>query len=150
MLTTLFVASFENQLEANIKLAFFIPLIIYMGDAMNTQTETIFVRNLVRQKTNFLLSFGKELLLGLSMGALVGAAGYVGAYWLFDDGRVALAVGLAIWGAITSASVLALIPPTIIYKENRDPAVGAGPISTVVQGLVSISIYFLIASLIIK
>lgn len=145
MLTTLYVASFESQLSANIKLAFFIPLIIYMGDAMNTQTETIFVRNLSRHKTNFFQSFAKELLLGILMGGLTGIAGYLSALALFHDGRVALAVGLAIWGAIVAASVLALIPPTLMYKEHRDPAVGAGPISTVLQGLASITIYFLIS-----
>jgi membrane protease YdiL (CAAX protease family) len=38
------VGSFEGQLERNVILAFFIPGIVYMADAVGTQTETLVVR----------------------------------------------------------------------------------------------------------
>jgi magnesium transporter len=40
------VGSFKGQLEANVILAFFIPGVVYMADAVGTQTETLVVRGL--------------------------------------------------------------------------------------------------------
>ena len=54
-LASFLVSRFEEILSQNISLAFFLPLIVYMSDAVGTQTETIFVRNLAKGKVNFLL-----------------------------------------------------------------------------------------------
>ena len=40
------VGSFESQLETSILIAFFMPGIVYLADAVGTQTETIVVRGL--------------------------------------------------------------------------------------------------------
>lgn len=40
------VGSFERQLEENVILAFFMPGIVYMADAVGTQTETLVVRGI--------------------------------------------------------------------------------------------------------
>ena len=46
MLATLVVARFERALEARIAIAFFVPGIVYLADAIGTQTEAIIVRGL--------------------------------------------------------------------------------------------------------
>jgi magnesium transporter len=46
MLATDIVGMFEAQLQVNILLAFFVPGIVYLADAVGTQTETIVVRGL--------------------------------------------------------------------------------------------------------
>jgi hypothetical protein len=51
------MGAFEQELEANVLLAFFIPGIVYMADAVGTQTETLIIRGLsvgvtVRQVVN--------------------------------------------------------------------------------------------------
>ena len=43
---TALVGGFEQQLEANVLLAFFIPAVVYMADAVGTQTETVLIRAL--------------------------------------------------------------------------------------------------------
>ena len=43
---TAIVGGFEDQLEMNVLLAFFIPAIVYMADAVGTQTETVLIRAL--------------------------------------------------------------------------------------------------------
>jgi hypothetical protein len=40
------MGAFEQELEANVLLAFFIPGIVYMADAVGTQTETLIIRGL--------------------------------------------------------------------------------------------------------
>jgi magnesium transporter len=67
------VGSFEGQLERNVILVFFIPGIVYMADAVGTQTETLVVRGLsigvsIRQVAV------RELLTGLLVGIILAAA----------------------------------------------------------------------------
>lgn len=61
--TSVVVSRFEKALEGDIRLAFFIPIIVYMSDAVGTQTETICVRHLGRKAENFWKYFRKEVLL---------------------------------------------------------------------------------------
>ena len=42
----LLVGAFEDELEKQVLLAFFVPAIVYMADAVGTQTEAIFIRGL--------------------------------------------------------------------------------------------------------
>lgn len=46
IVTSIIMSHFEKILAADIRLSFFIPVIVYMSDAVGTQTETIYVRHL--------------------------------------------------------------------------------------------------------
>src|SRR3990167_354243 len=50
LFASLIVSKFELSLRENIALAFFIPMIAYMSDAIGTQTETVFIRALTDLK----------------------------------------------------------------------------------------------------
>src|SRR3989338_9616983 len=84
-LTSIYISNYKNILASNISLAFFIPIIVYMSDAVGTQTETIFVRDLSSHRANFLNYLKKEFSLGLVMGAILGCSIGILAYiWLRD------------------------------------------------------------------
>lgn len=148
-MTTLFIGRFESLLSSNLSLAFFIPIIVYLSDAVGTQTETIFVRNLGKKQIKFSAYLLKELLIGLILGSIFGVLTYLFAFIWLGDKDIATTVGFAMLTSIASATVLSLIVPLILYKENTDPALGAGPFSTVIQDFVSLMIYFAIATWII-
>ena len=87
-----FVGWFEAQLEQKVMLAFFIPGIVYLADAVGTQTETIVVRGLsvgvsIRQMLR------RELLAGLAIGIVLGASGGLLVWWRWGESEVALVVG---------------------------------------------------------
>ncbi|MBI4100942.1 magnesium transporter [Candidatus Microgenomates bacterium] len=147
---TFVISRFEKVLSEQLSLAFFIPIIVYMSDAVGTQTETIYVRNLSHQQAKFSIYFIKELTLGLVIGAISGGlVGVVAWVWLGSP-SVAATVALAMWASITVAAIFALFVPTLLHKvAHVDPAVGAGPFTTVLQDLISLLIYFLIAGAII-
>lgn len=149
IITVVISSSFENLLEKNIQLAFFIPVIVYMSAAVGSQTGTIYVRNLVKKDVSFSSYFLKELILGIFLGIFFGIILGGFAYFWFNDIQIAFSVGLAMLFTIITAPIVALIIPTILFKEHTDPAVGAGPFSTVIQDLISIFIYLLIASFVI-
>ncbi|MBI4225512.1 hypothetical protein HY612_00180 [Candidatus Roizmanbacteria bacterium] len=61
-----FVTSrFEEVLTKNIEVVYFIPFIVYMADAIGTQTQTIYARDLSHGKANFVTYLIKEIILGL-------------------------------------------------------------------------------------
>jgi len=149
MVVTLMVSRFENILSTNLKLAFFIPIIVYLADAVGTQTETIYVRNLSKFKDNFYKYLAKEVLVGTCLGFILGALVATGAYLWLRSVETAITVGLAMFVNIIIAPVIAIIVPEILFKERVDPALGGGPFTTVIQDFTSLLIYFLIASAII-
>ena len=62
---------------------------------------------------------------------------------------IVLAVALAIFAACATASLVALALPWVLNRLGIDPAFGSGPLATVVQDLLSIVIYLLIATAIL-
>lgn len=141
-------AQFESLLTEHIQLAFFIPVIVYMADAVGTQTEIVYVRNMGKRNVTFHKYLFKEIALGLFIGGLFGAIMGVLSYFWFADIQSALTVGLSMFITITIAPVFALIVATIFKRQRTDPAVTAAPFYTVVQDIISLAIYFLIATVI--
>jgi magnesium transporter len=140
---------FEQVLSKNIKVAYFIPFIVYIADAVGTQTENIYVRNLRSGKAKFKDYVIKESLLGAIMGAISGGMIFVFVDLLAGGFMLGLAVSLATMATITLAPLVALTVVEILELEHTDPAVGAGPIATVIQDTISVVIYGLVASWII-
>lgn len=140
---------FEEILIKHISLAFFIPVVVYMADAVGTQTETIFVRKISTGEIQFHKYLLKELSVGILLGTIFGGLISIFAYFWFGSFQTALTVGIAMLINITIAPIIAIIIPLILKKEHQDPALGAGPFTTVIQDLISLTIYFLVASIII-
>jgi magnesium transporter len=138
------VASFEGQLEANVILAFFIPGVVYMADAVGTQTETLVVRGL-----SVGVGIGqvavRELLTGLLVGITVAAAFVPVGLWRWGEPDVVVAVALSLLAACSIATLIAMALPWLLSRFGRDPAFGSGPLATVVQDLLSVVIYLGIA-----
>ncbi len=143
------VSRFEEVISKNISVAFFIPFIVYLADAVGTQTQSIYARDLKTGRASFKKYLVKESALGIILGIVFSVIiGAVIMLWL-KSWDLALAVSLATLGAVASAPLVALIVTELFQLEHEDPAVGAGPIATVIQDTVSIVIYGLIASAII-
>lgn len=146
---TIFSSQFEQVLSKNLNLAYFIPVIVYMAGALGTQTETVYVRNLGREKVNLKTYLLKELMFGTFAGILFGMGIGIFTLIFFRDISTAMTVGLAMFASVSVAPVVALTIAALIKKEHRDPALGAGPFTTAIQDFISLLIYFAIASLII-
>jgi magnesium transporter len=146
MIATLIMAHFEAVLQARVAVAFFVPAIVYLADAIGTQTEAIAVRFLsvnhfpLRQLLAGELTAG--LLIGLSLGAVI-----LPVVWLsFGDFSLALAVALAVIAAAATAATVGLIFPWLLHWLGKDPALGSGPVATIIQDVLSLLIYFLIVA----
>lgn len=147
--TAAVVSHFEEILSLDSRVAFFMPLIVYVSDAVGTQTATIYIRNLSKKQAKFSTYIIKELGLGICIGAIFGVAtGLVTHFWLGAD-KLAIAVGVALFASIACATVFALIFAAGLNKIKVDPATGADPIVTVTQDIVSLMIYFWVVSILL-
>lgn len=140
---------FEESLKREVTLAFFLPLVVYMADAVGTQTETILVRRMVYGPVSLLVQLWREASLGLLIGLTIGGAAWVGLWLLDGRGRVALVVALTILASSIVATLVASLLPWMLDRLGVDPAMASGPVATVLQDLLSVAIYLGIATAII-
>ncbi len=56
-----------------------------------------------------------------------------------------LAVALSLLAACSIATLVAMALPWLLHRLGRDPAYGSGPLATVIQDLLSVLIYMVIA-----
>lgn len=147
---TIIVSKYEAILSSDVRLAFFIPIIVYLSDAVGTQTETIYVRALAnKKKIHFVKYILKESIAGCGLGIVSGALlGVFAAYWLRSF-EIGFTIGFTMLINLTIAPVLAIVIPSILYKEHTDPALGSGPVATIIQDVISLVVYFLVAGIII-
>jgi magnesium transporter len=142
------VGFFEKELQANVMIAFFIPGIVYLADAVGTQTEALIIRGLsVGVPIGSVLR--REIYTGLMIGLALAMAFYPIGLWRWGGDGIVLAVALAIFAACATANLVALALPWVLNRLGIDPAFGSGPLATVVQDLLSIVIYLGIATAIL-
>jgi magnesium transporter len=145
IVATAVMTQFEAALNERVALAFFIPAIVYLADAIGTQTEAITVRGLSLglPPLGRLLAgeIGTGLLIGLSLGGLAIPAVLLA----FGDAWLALTVGVAILVAGTIATSVGLVLPWLLARFSADPAFGSGPVATIIQDVLSLLTYFLVA-----
>ncbi len=147
--TTVLLSHAEQILKTDIRLAFFIPIIVYLSDAVGSQTESIYIRAVAQKKIRFFHYLIKELGVGFALGTIFGSlVGFFASHWLHSS-SLGLTLGLTIFINLTLAPILAVIIPNLIRRNHNDPALGSGPVATVIQDLVSLLIYFMVASVII-
>ncbi|MBU1669955.1 MAG: magnesium transporter [Actinobacteria bacterium] len=141
----LLASLFERTLQETVALAFFIPVVAYIADSVGTQAEAITVRALATLNIKSRMYMMRELIIGLLLGVMLGALGWVGALLISRSFDIAMVVGLSLFAASTIASVLASLIPITLKAMHVDPALGAGPIATALQDVISVLIYFLFA-----
>ena len=139
---TAVMASFEARIASHVAIAFFVPAIVYLADAVGTQSEAIAVRGLSLSRAGIARLVAGELRVGTLIGATLGALAVPAVLAGFGDLRLALAVGAAIWAASSIAATLGLALPWILSRAGADPAHGSGPMATVIQDVLSLLVYF--------
>lgn len=140
-IATAIMASFEATFAGNVKLAFFVPAIVYLADAIGTQTEAVAVRGLSLAHRPFSDLLRGEAAAGLLIGLVLALLVFLGVAAAFQDIRLAAAVSLAILAAGTIAATVGLTLPWVLSRQGLDPAFGSGPLATIVQDVLSILIY---------
>ncbi|HLR59450.1 MAG TPA: magnesium transporter, partial [Pseudogracilibacillus sp.] len=142
------IAHFEDIIEANVALVFFLPLLIDSGGNAGSQSATLVIRAMtigdVKIKDWFKM-FTKELsvaaLMGFTMAAAVSIMGLIRGG--FD---IAIVVALTMAIIVIIGSLIGMSLPFIFDKLKLDPATASGPLITSIADIVGVIIYFGLAS----
>jgi magnesium transporter len=146
MVAALLMARFERVLTQQVAIAFFVPAIVYLADAIGTQTEAIAVRGLSVSQLPLRRLLAGEIRTGLMIGATLAALSFPLVTVMFGDVRLGLSVALAVLVAGAVATTTGLILPWALLRFGSDPAFGSGPLATIIQDVLSIAIYFAIVT----
>ena len=142
------IAHFEDVIEANIALVFFLPLLVDSGGNAGSQSATLVIRAMaigdVRIRDWFKM-FTKELSVSVAMGFTMAlAVSTVG----FIRGGIDIAIVVALTMAIivVVGSLIGMSLPFIFKKLKLDPATASAPLITSICDIIGVLIYFGIAA----
>ncbi len=150
MFTASLIGRFEETLEKVAILAVFIPLIAGMAGNTGTQALAVAVRKISlgdsedQSLVNMILKeAGTGLITGTICGIVVALTVFIWKGTLF----LGILVGLSILATLTVATISGAFIPLIMHKLKVDPAVASGPFITTINDIISILIYFGMATL---
>jgi magnesium transporter len=149
MIATLVMSWFEGALQSKLAIAFFVPAIVYLADAIGTQTEAIAVRGLSLSNAPIRHLIGGELRTGLLIGLALGTLTIPFTWLVFGDPQLAIAVALSLVAAGSAATTIGLGFPWLLAHLGKDPAFGSGPIATIIQDVLSLLIYFSVVTVLV-
>ncbi|MCC6221598.1 MAG: magnesium transporter [Deltaproteobacteria bacterium] len=144
------LGNFSPALEKVVALAFFMPIVCGMGGNVGSQTSTITVRGIATGELGDYRIFRRlkqEASIGILLGVIFGAMLCLVSLLLYHNIKLSLIVGVSIMMSMTCATSFGAILPFIMQKLGADPAIASGPFVTTSTDLISIVIYFSIASL---
>jgi magnesium transporter len=140
------VEYFERASVSEVLIVAFIPAVVYIADAVGSQTQTIFIRALaLEEKLDVRLYAWREarvgMLLALSLGLIAGSLVFL----RWQTGAVGLVIATSFFVTILIAMTIAILLPLLFRKLKWDPAVASGPFATVIRDITTLVIYFTIA-----
>ncbi len=143
------IGYFQESLSKLAYLAAFIPVIMGMGGNIGVQSATITVRGLATGRLNIRDIWSvvsKQLMVGLILGLLYGTVVGLVAQLKYSRELFALSVGIAVLCSMTMAALAGSLVPMTLAKINIDPAIASGPFVTTAIDIISVTLYFIIAT----
>ena len=143
------ITHFEDSLGRVAYLAAFIPIIMGMGGNIGTQSSTIVVRGLATGRLNVRNIWSvvvKEMTVGLILGVTYGCLIGLVTEIQYSAPALAFSVGCAVLSAMGVAGLVGSLVPMAFAKVNIDPAVATGPFVTTAIDIISVFLYFTIAT----
>jgi magnesium transporter len=147
------ISSFEDTLAQVVALAFFMPMIAGMTGNTGTQSLAVVVRGLISRDMNKQVilklvwrEFKVSLVIGITCAILIFLIALV---WR-QDAILGIVVGSSLFITLIIGTMAGTIIPLTLYKFNVDPAVASGPLITTLNDILSLLIYFGIATMFIS
>lgn len=149
VLCALLTSAYEMTLANSLILAFFLTLVLGLGESVAIQSMTVAVQSLraVRPSAKWYWSAlrresGTAVMLGAACGTVVGLIA-----WLWrGEGLSAIAIGGSIALALFWACFFGLSIPSLLHALKLDPKIAAGPMTLALADIFTILSYFSLAA----
>jgi len=148
---------FDHTLSEYAAIILFIPFVIGLAGNVGIQGATVIVRGLATgdiQEDNIAHIVKNEILVGTLNGAIFGILcgtliGITAEVLLNTEPILGIVVGTGIILAVSLASLVGSLTPIIFINLDIDPAISTGPIITVANDILGLTIYLVTAKLIL-
>jgi magnesium transporter len=150
MMTASLIGRFEETLNKVAILATFIPLIAGMAGNTGTQALAVAVRGIATgeiENENKLKLIIREAGTGLITGTTCGILVMGIVFFWQGDFFLGLLVGVSIFSTLIVATLAGSFIPLLMHRFHVDPAVASGPFITTINDIISILIYFGMATM---
>ncbi len=127
------VGLFERSIAQVVALATFMPVVAGMGGNVGTQALTVITRGIALGEIEFssgVRAVGKQLLVGIAIGATTGLVGALIAYLLRGNPFLGVVLFLAMVINMGVAGLVGAAVPLLLRAMRQDPALGSGVIVT--------------------
>ncbi len=155
------IGIYENLIKQVTVLVLFQTLILDMAGNLGTQSLAVTIRSLGRKELNSSTKirkyFSKEFKISLINSFLLGILAFVVSYLFLlvnnnqiaDNTIISLIVSLSIFISLVLSGLFGTTIPIIFEKLKIDPAAASGPFITTLNDLISVTIYFNLAMLLL-
>ena len=163
---SLLISSFEDVVKSIPMIVFFQSLILGMAGNTGTQSLAVTIRTIsdedLTKGTVFKMIF-KEIKIGFLNGLIIGTLSFIilylflsltkteiipnKGYAVLDAIKVCGSVSISLVGAMLMSSIIGTFMPLFFKKIHIDPAVASGPFITTIIDIISIVIYYGLASI---
>lgn len=148
----LLAGAYEVTLSKSLVLAFFLTLVLGLGESVSMQSMTVTIQTLRSMQPTlrwYITAFFREAVISLLLGTACGSS--VGLIvWLWRrEGWAAISIGTSIMLSLFAACCLGLTVPTVLHALKLDLKVAAGPITLALADICTVLLYFSIAALLL-
>lgn len=148
----LLAGQYELTLEKSLVIAFFLTMILGLGESVAIQSMTVAIQSLRTARPSwhwYFISLMREaftaLLLGAACGLLVSLVVLV---WQHEQ-MAALVIGASVTFCLLTACVAGLTVPAALHAMKLDPKIAAGPLTLAIADIFTLLFYFNLAKLLL-
>lgn len=151
LLAAYVVTGFEQVVGSYLTIAAFIPVLVYLSDAVGTQSQTLIVRMIALEPDFSTRRYiTRELKIGVVLGVVFSILLFAAAIFGWGEWQIGVIVAPSILLSIIFQSFVATYLSSFLLKIKIDPALTSGPLTTIISDITSIMIYFSIASIMLS
>ncbi|HEV7867379.1 MAG TPA: magnesium transporter [Chthoniobacteraceae bacterium] len=140
---------FEHTLARVVVVAFFLALVLALAEAISVQSMTLTLQALRAIKPNwswFLKAVQRELGTALLLGGACGSVVFLIVWAWRRTPDAAAVIGGTVVGAACIACLSGVALPALLHALRLDPKIAAGPITLAVADVLTLLLYFSLAS----
>ena len=141
------IGRFEEDIQINPEMAFFIPLIAAMAGNVGIQSSAIIVQGIASNSLGLestARKLLKEFLVALLNGLILSSILFLYNFFISKNLALTFTVSSSLFVVIIFAALFGTLIPLVLNRMKFDPALATGPFITTMNDIMGLFIYFLV------
>ncbi|MFO7934483.1 MAG: magnesium transporter [Bacteroidales bacterium] len=140
------IGRFEEDIQINPEMAFFIPLIAAMAGNVGIQSSAIIVQGIASNSLGLESTYRKltkELVVAFLNGLILSGLLFLYNFFVSESLALTFTVSISLFVVIVFAALFGTLIPLSLNRMKFDPALATGPFITTLNDIMGLFIYFL-------